>query len=48
MKNIGAGAVQSLVDERAAKGPFRSLGDFGMRLNPKALNKRGLETLSEA
>jgi DNA polymerase III subunit alpha len=48
LKNIGAGAVATVVDERAANGPYRSLGDFAMRLNPKALNKRGLETLSEA
>jgi DNA polymerase III subunit alpha len=48
LKNIGAGAVQTLMDERSASGPFRSLGDVAARLNPKALNKRGLETLSQA
>ncbi len=48
LKNIGAGAVQSIVEERQASGPYKSLGDFAARLNPKALNKRGLETLSEA
>lgn len=48
LKNIGAGAVATLVDERRASGPYRSLGDFAARLNPKVLNKRGLETLSEA
>ena len=48
LKNIGAGAVATLVEERTANGPFRSLGDFASRLNPKALNRRGLETLSQA
>ncbi|MEQ1694670.1 MAG: DNA polymerase III subunit alpha [Hyphomicrobiaceae bacterium] len=48
LKNIGAGAVASVVEERVAHGPYKSLGDFASRLNPKALNKRGLETLSEA
>jgi len=48
LKNIGAGAVASLVDERKAAGKFRSLGDFAGRLNPKLLNKRGLETLAQA
>lgn len=48
LKNIGAGAVASVVEERDAQGPYKSLGDFASRLNPKALNKRGLETLAEA
>ena len=48
LKNIGAGAVQSVVEERAASGAFKSLGCFAARLNPKVLNKRGLETLAEA
>ena len=48
LKNIGAGAVQSLVEERNASGAFKSLDDFAARLNAKALNKRGLETLAQA
>ncbi len=47
-KNIGAAAVETIVAERRVKGPFRSLGDFATRLNPKALNKRGIETLAAA
>ncbi len=46
LKNIGASAVASIVHSRTEKGPYKSLGDFASRLNPKALNKRGLETLS--
>ncbi len=48
LKNIGAGAIATIVEERSANGSYRSLADFASRLNPKAINKRGLETLSEA
>ena len=48
LKNIGAQAVQSLVAERTANGPFRDLSDFAGRCNTKALNKRALETLAAA
>ncbi len=48
LKNIGPEAVRTVVAERTEKGPYRSLGDFARRLNPKALNKRGLETLAAA
>jgi DNA polymerase-3 subunit alpha len=48
LKNIGASAVASIVAEREANGPFKDLSDFAGRLNPKALNKRALETLAAA
>ncbi len=48
LKNIGATAVETIVTERAAKGPFKDLSDFARRFNPKAINKRGLETLAAA
>ena len=48
LKNIGAAAVATVVAERGAKGRFKSLADFAARLNPKALNKRGIETLAAA
>ena len=47
LKNIGAGAVETIARERAAHGPFKSLADFANRLDPKALNKRGIETLAK-
>ena len=47
LKNIGAGAVETIVAARDDKGPFQSLGDFADRLDPKALNKRGVETLAK-
>ena len=48
LKNIGAQAVGSLVAERGANGPFKDLSDFAGRCDPKALNKRALETLGAA
>jgi DNA polymerase-3 subunit alpha len=48
LKNIGASAVETIVGARKTDGPYTSLADFAARLNPKALNKRGLETLSMA
>ena len=47
LKNIGAGAVETIARERASQGPFKSLADFANRLDPKALNKRGIETLAK-
>lgn len=47
-KNIGASAVETIVAERKTKGAFKSIGDFAGRMNPKALNKRGIETLAAA
>jgi DNA polymerase-3 subunit alpha len=46
LKNIGRGAVETIVSNRNTNGPFKSLADFAARLDPKALNKRGLETLA--
>ncbi|CAN1721814.1 DNA polymerase III subunit alpha [Hyphomicrobium sp. 1Nfss2.1] len=48
LKNIGATAVATIVDDRKKSGKFASLADFAARLNPKALNKRGIETLAAA
>ncbi len=48
LKNIGAGAVSTIVSERTAHGRYGTLADFASRLNPKALNRRALETLSSA
>ncbi|MFA9550196.1 MAG: DNA polymerase III subunit alpha, partial [Hyphomicrobium sp.] len=48
LKNIGAAAVGTIVSERTAHGRYGTLADFASRLNPKALNRRALETLSSA
>ena len=47
LKNIGAGAVETIVNEREANGPFVSLADFASRVDAKALNKRAIETLAK-
>lgn len=46
LKNIGTGAVASIVEERGENGLFKSLSDFAQRLDSKSFNKRALETLS--
>jgi DNA polymerase-3 subunit alpha len=48
LRNIGASAVSTIVAERTAKGRYKTLDDFATRLNPKAMNKRALETLAAA
>src|SRR5690606_12878337 len=48
LKNIGSGAVESIVSLRQKDGPFKDLSDFASRLDTKALNKRALETLAAA
>ena len=48
LKNIGASAVGTLIAERQKTGPFKDLADFARRIDPKALNKRALETLAMA
>lgn len=48
LKNIGAAAVEMIVNERNARGPFSSLADFASRVDAKALNKRAIETLAKA
>ncbi|NLF23614.1 MAG: DNA polymerase III subunit alpha, partial [Lentisphaerae bacterium] len=45
IKNVGAGAAESVVREREAHGPFKGLMDFCERVDPQAVNKRVLEAL---
>jgi DNA polymerase-3 subunit alpha len=47
LKNIGAGAVESAVNERNSGGPFASLADFAARVDAKAFNRRAIETLAK-
>jgi DNA polymerase III subunit alpha len=46
LKNMGKAAVESVVTERDKTGPFKSLADFAKRLDARAVNKRGLETMA--
>ncbi|MCX7015336.1 MAG: OB-fold nucleic acid binding domain-containing protein, partial [Candidatus Sumerlaeota bacterium] len=48
IKNVGAGVIESIVDERKKNGPFQSLQDFCERITHKALNSRMLECLIRA
>ncbi len=45
IKGVGAGAVEALVKEREAGGPFRGLVDFCERLESGDVNKKAIEAL---
>lgn len=45
IKGVGAGAVQSIIDERDKNGAFSSLEDLFSRLDLKQVNRRTLESL---
>ena len=45
VRNVGEAAMEAVVAERAAHGPFKDISDFADRLDPKAVNKRLLENL---
>ena len=48
VRNVGVAAMEVVVGERKAKGPFKALYDFAERLDPKAVNRRQLENLAKA
>jgi DNA polymerase-3 subunit alpha len=48
LKNVGTQAMESLVAERKANGPFKTVFDFAERLGPQILNRRALENLIKA
>jgi DNA polymerase-3 subunit alpha len=48
IKNVGEGAMEILVEERAAAGLFKSLDDFANRVDPGQINRRSLENLAAA
>ncbi len=45
VKNVGENAVNSLVEEREANGPFKGFIDFCERVDLKLVNKRMIESL---
>src|SRR5262249_28294171 len=47
LKGVGRQAVETIVAARAAR-PFAGLSDFASRINPRAVNKRVLESLAAA
>ncbi|MCL2852828.1 MAG: DNA polymerase III subunit alpha [Defluviitaleaceae bacterium] len=48
IKNVGKSAISSIIAEREANGPFKSLTDFINRIDPRDGNKRCLESLIKA
>jgi DNA polymerase-3 subunit alpha len=47
LKGVGAQAIEAIVEARGAR-PFTDLSDFANRANPRAVNKRVLESLAAA
>ena len=48
LKSVGEGAMERLVEARAAGGVFKTLSDLAERVDPRLINKRQLETLAAA
>ena len=48
IKNVGIGAVETIVVEREAHGPFADVFDLVGRVDPHAVNKRMIESLVRA
>jgi len=47
VKNVGQGAIESIISAREAGGPFRSFADFCDRVDLRLVNKRVLECLAK-
>jgi DNA polymerase-3 subunit alpha len=45
VKNVGVGAIESIIDARNTGGPFQSFVDFCNRVDPRKINKRVIESL---
>jgi DNA polymerase-3 subunit alpha len=45
VRGVGAGAVEGLIEERSARGPYRGLEDLCRRLDLTRVNRRVLEAL---
>lgn len=48
LKGVGEAAMQLVVAEREANGPYKSIEDFAQRIDAKALNRRQFEQLAAA
>ncbi len=48
VKNVGEAAMQRVVDERKANGPYKDAFDFARRLDNHVINKRQMEGLARA
>jgi DNA polymerase-3 subunit alpha len=47
VKNVGQGAIESIIAAREKDGPFRSFADFCNRIDLRLVNKRVLESLAK-
>jgi len=45
IKNVGEIAVKHIIEVRRQHGPFRSLGDFCERVDPRTVNRKVIESL---
>jgi DNA polymerase III subunit alpha len=45
IKNVGEGAIESIVKNRTEEGPYKNLMDFCLRVDLKQVNKRVVESL---
>lgn len=48
IKNVGEGAVESIIQTRGQKGPFDSLDDFCCRVDTRLTNRKVVESLIKA
>lgn len=48
IKGVGEGVVESILDEREKKGPYKSLYDFVQRIDTRKVGKKVIENLIEA
>ncbi len=48
VKNVGSGAVDSIVDSRRTHGPFKSFEEFFQRIDLRLANRKVLESLIKA
>ncbi len=46
VKGVGEAAVQSIIEERRANGPYKGIFDFVQRVNLNACNKKNMECLA--
>jgi DNA polymerase-3 subunit alpha len=47
VKNVGQGAIESIITAREAEGPFRSFGDLCRRIDLRLANRKVLESLAK-
>ncbi len=48
IKGVGSSAVEDIIGERKANGPFKNIFDLVKRVNLKSVNRRSLEALAKA